>query len=217
MPITASHGRVLKFRGDETKTKFVFNSIPQKTVGGNDSRRQRRVDLHNDKDVIFVSDARPLSRRDVINGKSRQRNKEKRNATTKQSSTRHRTTVDRSDDAVPAPCTQGPKGRGVNGGVEGMGTTSGRRRSRAFEGRRARIKIPEPTGRPATETHLNGIGGHDFAVQLLGQEHAEFGLARARTAHDGDQRDLVETRIHFVRDAKAATATTVERGGGGGR
>lgn len=76
-----------------------------------------------------------------------------------------------------------------------------------------RYRSPRPGGRPLSPrpstgvhsgTHLDGVGGHDFAVQFLGQPDAELRLARARAPDDGEQRAAVESRVHVRRAAVGA-------------
>lgn len=73
---------------------------------------------------------------------------------------------------------------------------------------------------------MNGIGRHHFAVQLLGQPHAEFRFSRARTSDDGEQHSVLQARIHFVRGIRTTADAAARRddrrifspdGNGGGK
>lgn len=75
---------------------------------------------------------------------------------------------------------------------------------------------------------MNRIGRHHFAVQLLGQPHAEFRFPRARTSDHGEQRSVHQARrirIHFPGSAIRAERPAARRGdhrilnpgGGGGK
>lgn len=55
-------------------------------------------------------------------------------------------------------------------------------------------------------THLNGIGGHNFAVELLGQPYAELRLPRACASDNGEQRPVLQKRIHAPAVAVAVRA-----------